>query len=418
MSLGSIAHLQYYFARTGMLDGKGGQMAKDIRKGSMNLAVATVESTDDSILDNLSHTGHEFINSPLEEEDFSGEWDTSIMLPPTVSTYSHRTPYLPPPPDAETLRKDLQDALTRVTQAITEVRSNRTENPDRSKGRTISKEEELLEPVTSDDLPRVPSPARAWHELEGMHILDVATLAIRSARFYYTMHEHPQRLAIIKSERQVREELLVVLDTLKHSASRNWAGGLKEAELEVISSWVASVHEFLATEQAIEEREAKDRDNWKWLEGDWQSEDRNRERLFMNTFVGGEDLPEWTPPGDADKLPTPFLQALCTGLTLVQMHNRILKMSKRQFGEIKAFHTDTAKPYRAAENLRYWIKAAEIRWETKLQVDVIGVVYNKGDGVWKDFDAAVLAWSRVVREEITKEWKQGSVQVSSVTPEV
>jgi hypothetical protein len=33
MSLGSIAHMQYYFARTGLLDGKGGQLAKgDMKK--------------------------------------------------------------------------------------------------------------------------------------------------------------------------------------------------------------------------------------------------------------------------------------------------------------------------------------------------------------------------------------------------
>ena len=31
LSLGSIAHLQYYFARTGLLDGKGAQLAKDDR---------------------------------------------------------------------------------------------------------------------------------------------------------------------------------------------------------------------------------------------------------------------------------------------------------------------------------------------------------------------------------------------------
>ena len=29
MSLGSIAHMQYYFARTGLLDGKGAQLAKE-----------------------------------------------------------------------------------------------------------------------------------------------------------------------------------------------------------------------------------------------------------------------------------------------------------------------------------------------------------------------------------------------------
>ena len=32
--MGSIAHLQYYFARTGLLDGKGGQLAKESKDKS------------------------------------------------------------------------------------------------------------------------------------------------------------------------------------------------------------------------------------------------------------------------------------------------------------------------------------------------------------------------------------------------
>ena len=37
LSLGSIAHLQYYFARTGLLDGKGGQLAKESKNKQVNL---------------------------------------------------------------------------------------------------------------------------------------------------------------------------------------------------------------------------------------------------------------------------------------------------------------------------------------------------------------------------------------------
>ena len=36
MSLGSIAHLQYYFARTGLLDGKGGHLARSSSKKSQS----------------------------------------------------------------------------------------------------------------------------------------------------------------------------------------------------------------------------------------------------------------------------------------------------------------------------------------------------------------------------------------------
>ena len=40
LSLGSIAHLQYYFARTGLLDGKGGRLAKkkDGNRGTLDLS--------------------------------------------------------------------------------------------------------------------------------------------------------------------------------------------------------------------------------------------------------------------------------------------------------------------------------------------------------------------------------------------
>ena len=421
MSLGSIAHLQYYFARTGMLDGKGGQLAKDssiTRKASMNLALPTVESRDLTEAQSMGHLGNDFVNSPIEEEDISGEWDTSIMLPPTVSTYSHRTRYIPPPPDGATLRKDLQDGLVRVTQALDEARSHRKQRSDPNANDPSTKSLDLTNTLNKPDLPKPPSPCQAWHELEGMHILDVTTLAIRSAKLYYTMHESPTRLSLIKPERVVREELLSVLDCLKRSAARNFTGGLKTEELDTISTWVGSVTDFLAKEQIIEQREATDREKWVWLEGQWKEGDRKREWLFLSSFLEpAETLPTWTEPTAADTLPTPFLEALRNGLLLVRLHNRILKSSKRQFGDIKAFHTDTAKPYRAAENLRYWLKAAEIRWETKLTVDVLGVVYGKGVQVWRDFEAAVWKWSVVVREEITREWKQGSVRVPLVVPE-
>ncbi|MCJ1397672.1 hypothetical protein MMC11_000868 [Xylographa trunciseda] len=413
MSLGSIAHLQYYFARTGILDGKGGQMAKDTRKSSTTSASTTIYSTQHIRLPQFVESENDFSVTPSEEDDTFEDWDSSLMLPPTVSTYSHRTHYIAPPPDAATLRKELEDELARVTQTITEVRAHKELNSLRC-GEDPTQEQDKVEGHKDDD--KYQESSEGWHQLEGMNMLDVVTLAIRSAKIYYTMHEQPQRLTIIKSERQVREELLNVLDVLKRMAIRNFAGGIKEEELQIISGWVQGVVEFLAKEQAIAEREAGDREKWQWLEGTWEAGDRRREWLFMSTFAEKDDLPEWIAPSDTATQPTPFLEALRNGLTLVNLHNRILKKSKRQFGEIKTYHTDTAKPYRIADNLRYWIKAAEIRWETKLRVDVMGVVYGKGDEVWKEFDTAILAWCRTVREEITKEWKQGSVQVFPLVP--
>jgi hypothetical protein len=410
MSLGSIAHLQYYFARTGMLDGKGGQLARERKKGGSEFRVSIANYSDGSEM-----AGGEPAQASIEEEDEFQDWEEEpMMLPPTVSTYSHKTQYLPPPPDAETLRHELRCSLFHVTTALSEVRSSQ-DGPNRRQDQSrLPSLSETLE-VREDGYPSQPSPNRGWHEIQGMHMLDVVTLAIRAAKIYYTTHEHPQRFSKVKTERQIREDLLGVLDVLKRMATRNFAGGMKEEEIGTMEGWVRGVEDLLTKEKVIEEQENKDRESWAWLEGAWADGDRMREWQFMSTFLKDvvDGLPEWQAPSEAAELPTPFLASLANGLHLVQLHNRVLKKSRRQFGEIKSFHTDTLKPYRAAENLRFWIKEAEIRWETKLQVDVMAIVYRRGDRTWLDFDAAILRWCRAVREEITKEWKKGAVQVSS-----
>lgn len=407
LSLGSIAHLQYYFARTGLLDGKGGQLAKDQRK-KPTLADGLLTSTPKSYAG--SDTGisaNEIIDSPAEEfeEDVNQGWDEGMMLPPTVSTYSHRVRYLPPPPDSETLRNDLNKALHEAGKALQEVQDHNTQVLDRRKDADNCQ--------TSDNqdqnLSTSPEPFSGWYKIQGMHILDVVTLAIRAAKMYYTTHEHPKRLYSIKSERQIREELLGVLDVLKRMASRDFVGGIKDEELRIIRGWVNSIERFVEEEQGLEKQETSVRENWSWLGGSWIGREREREWHFMCSFIAEGSLPEWMNPTESGQLLSPFIQLLRSGLTLVTLQNAMLKKSKRQFGEIKSFHLDTAKPYRCADNLRYWIKSAEIRWETKLRVDVMGVVHGKNEALI-DFDAAILQWSRAAREELTKEWREGSVR--------
>ena len=63
-------------------------------------------------------------------------------------------------------------------------------------------------------------PTQGFYELEGIHILDATTLAIRAARQYYTLHPNPQRLSSIKSDPQIRKELYDVLDVLKQGGLR------------------------------------------------------------------------------------------------------------------------------------------------------------------------------------------------------
>ena len=408
LSLGSIAHLQYYFARTGLLDGKGAQLAKDNRgkpatgKNYQNTTPG-IYGPSDGVAD--VEGGAENI---LEDGE---EAEEPAMLPPTVSTYSHRTQYLPPPPDLDTLRHELISSLKDAKQALQQIPDQEDKNEAKMEGNESSEESTMVGDGTGQESLTQSS---GWYEIQGLHILDVVTLAIRAAKIYYTSHEDPYRLYSIKSERQMREELLGIMDVLKRMAGRNFAGGMRGDELTIITEWLIGIEKVLAQEQALEKQEADERASWVWLEGSWQGQERERERLFLNSFKKDEPLPKWNAINAENQKPTPFHQALRTGLALVQLHNTLLKKSKRQFGEIKTYHTDLAKPYRCAENLRYWIKAAEIRWETKLKVNVSGVINGKEEA-YPDFDVAILQWSRTVREELTKEWRDASTKPKSPT---
>jgi hypothetical protein len=103
----------------------------------------------------------------------------------------------------------------------------------------------------------------------------------------------------------------------------------------------------------------------------------------------------------------PFWEEMRTGKVLVQLHNAVVARSKRPFGAIPVWHTDTAKPYRCAENLRFWIKAAELRWEVLLEVDVRGVVAGTEEEKWRGFERGVWEWVGRVRGELAGEIRGG-----------
>ncbi|KAL8845556.1 MAG: hypothetical protein Q9176_000192 [Flavoplaca citrina] len=407
LSLGSIAHLQYYFARTGLLDGKGAQLAKDDKSKR-----ATSASHVDAMPKIRSSSGtvnfdEDDTNSLPGDDDPEQQWATNHTLPPpTVSTYRHKVEYLPPPPDLSKLRRDLRKALRDAERALSGVEPQMPEGPDRRK-----RKDGIVDTGGASEgtgtLPLRRSQTAGYYEIQGMNILDVVTLAIRAAKLYYTAHEHPQRLYSIKSERHIREELLGVLDVLKRMASRNFGGGPKHDELTTIQGWLKSVDKLINDEQAMEKQEFQEQEKWQWLDDTWEGREREREWSFLNSFLGEGQLPEWTPLEPGSSPPTPFLKAVQNGLSLIHLHNAMLKKSKRQFGEIKTFHTDTAKPYRCAENLRFWVKAVEIRWEVKLKIDVTGVVHGK-EAAWPDFDDAIMQWCRTAREGLTKEWKEST----------
>lgn len=132
MSLGTIAHLQYYFARTGLLDGKGAQFAKESAQkrkssstSSSRVSSLGVSDPSNSFLsassgDSYALSDSGFTESPVDGEDAVG-WDTDpLMLPPTVSTYNHRPIYVQPPPDVKMLRRELTEALEDALKVLKE----------------------------------------------------------------------------------------------------------------------------------------------------------------------------------------------------------------------------------------------------------------------------------------------------------
>ncbi|OIW35157.1 hypothetical protein CONLIGDRAFT_43258 [Coniochaeta ligniaria NRRL 30616] len=490
LSLGSIAHLQYYFARTGLLDGKGGQLArkrkqqagqtldlsaldtasfKNARLSSSDVdsSYASMGSSPDLTLStqggftsgNSSLGVGPIVESPIDDhhqddEYYSDDYEEGDehMLPPTASTYHHREKPLPKPPSITELKADLASALDEAAKALSEGRTNRQSPPPDS-------------PLRQRREPNSPQPKTGgWHEIQGMHILDVMTLAIRAAKVYYTAHENPERLDAIKTERQLRSELLGVMDILKRMATRGFAGGLRDDEAAAMDGWILSVRDMLAAEEAVEAMEAAERASWTWLDDEgWEGRELEREHAFLETLLAGGSgivnsaaatgvtagaaattvqppvtsptaltppdipasfaplspttpttptlppslpdppLPPWTPLDRTSPQPTPFLTHLQNGIRLVHLHNCAVRRSRRRFGAIPTWHTDTQKPYRAADNLRYWLKAAELRWEVHLKLDALAVVYGTDPAAWVDFEDAVRQWCGRVREEIIAE---------------
>ncbi|KAJ5899465.1 hypothetical protein N7495_004209 [Penicillium taxi] len=402
MSLGSIAHLQYYFARTGVLDGKTGR-SREYKKKSRNNVPRLLITPNEGQTDDLSASPTDMTDDDPGFEDEDGE----VMLPPTVSTYSIKTHHIPPPPDLLTLRRDLETALARAERVIEQV----------WKGEELTLREPTRMSLSPDDVPetpeadpsRVPTPQNK-EEAQGMCVLDDMTMAIRSAKIYYFAHEHPDRLASIKTEKELRQELFNVLEVLKRWAARHFVCGLRPDDREVMNGWIAGVRKMISKEMALEALDAKERENWDWANGDWRGRERAREESFLRSLMpGGNTLPTWEAIAEdaaesLEPLPT-FMERFRDGRILVQLHNIAIKKSKRQFGEITTYHEDIAKPYRQAENLRFWAKAAELRWELRFQVDVMGVVQGNSKVVWEQFDAALLSWCKIVREELVRDWQ-------------
>ncbi|CRK22342.1 hypothetical protein BN1723_012665 [Verticillium longisporum] len=428
MSLGSIAHVQHYFARTGLLDGKGGQLQRKNRKlrgtldlsslDAANLSPPLFASDSDSSYASMgsspdlaasSFTAGPMVESPIDDGYYSDEFEDGDpnMLPPTASTYINREKPVPKPPSIAELKLSLTSSLEKAAVSLKEARARQDSAEEQGHPFAETPTIEIRNPAGGHTRQKS-SKTHGWFEIQGMHILDVMTLAIRAAKMYYTAHEQPERLDAIKPERQIRADIFSVMETLKQMATRRWAGGMRDEELDILDRWIQGLFAMLQQEHDMEEAERAEQATWTWLHGDWAGKEVERELSFMASLevgLGLGPLPEYTPSTGlaSGDLPTPFLRSMQNGLRLVKLHNAAVKKSKRRFGGITTFHEDTEKPYRCADNLRYWIKAAELRWEVPLKIDALGIVYNSSPDVWIGLETAIWAWCKRVREEISTE---------------
>ncbi|KAK4205351.1 hypothetical protein QBC40DRAFT_302991 [Triangularia verruculosa] len=379
LSLGSIAHLQYYFARTGLLDGKGGRLARKRDSKAPTLDLSSLDSVSfhslkSPITDHdssyasmgsspdlgahssfVSLYGGPLAESPTDEnnseelysEDEYDEEDLN-MPPPTTSTYIHREKHVPKPPTIAELRSELTSALDTAKRSLKEAKDAKVPPDDSPKISIHLTDDQGFDSRARSGSTRSTRSNRSnlgWFEIQGMHILDVMTLAIRAAKIYYTSHDRPDRLDSIKSEKEIRSSLLSVMDILKRMATRGFSGGMRDDEFRTMNEWISGLHDMLAAEAKIEAAEAAEREGWTWLRDEgWEGREIQREEAFMQSmFHGSKDpvenmpvVPKWVPidrtkPLAEQTLPTPFLAALSNGQRLVQLHNCAVRKSRRRF---------------------------------------------------------------------------------------
>lgn len=131
-----------------------------------------------------------------------------------------------------------------------------------------------------------------------------------------------------------------------------------------------------------------------------------RYHLFLSQFD-----PSWPvlPPPTSRQ----FLDTLRTGTRLCLIHNSLTHFSLRPFGLITRFHTDTTVQYRVTDNLRYFAKAAEIRWEIILDWDVEEIYREspRGDQMLK---SQLEKWCEHVIGEMVKIYQDETTEGQDV----
>jgi hypothetical protein len=133
--------------------------------------------------------------------------------------------------------------------------------------------------------------------------------------------------------------------------------------------------------------------------------------LFLVQFDLSE--PKIPPPSSWDT----FVAALKTGTKLCVIHNALTHFSLRPFGLITRYHTDTSVQYRVTENLRYFAKAAEIRWDVQIEWDVEEIWRSTPKGLAM-FKLQLSKWCESVTKEMGKIYHEEMAEGEDVLDEL
>ncbi|RUS28330.1 hypothetical protein BC938DRAFT_482016 [Jimgerdemannia flammicorona] len=238
-------------------------------------------------------------------------------------------------------------------------------------------------------------------------LLDATTKVINSVKNYIYNRHDLDDAAVLK----IRQATLALLDGMKRLENRARVEEDEETKSEDGYIYTASDYTMLETERGVinDYLEVVDKyafnpphhigaQTMKVLAKDSEEVEVSAESqkpklpdwLDPTTFVGDDigryhamldanrqpDTSAW-PNGlnnssQLDTLPNPnedkraFLEALSDGQVLCNAYNNIVKRSKRPFGLINKIHLDTARTYRATENLKFFAAACKFRFDINL----------------------------------------------------
>lgn len=237
-------------------------------------------------------------------------------------------------------------------------------------------------------------------EFELQALVDATRTAVRAARAYASqvtlIDDKPLDLC---SDRCFRDQALDTLSCLQRASQKKDVRTVHQAK-EAVRGWLLDVHHRLDSEVQMDQQAALF-----WSEGDWSGRALERCWHFLKFYDPSHD-----------DLPNPsyqkreFLEELRNGIRLVLIHNAFVRRSKRPFGQISRHHIDTERRYRATDNLKYWNKALEYRFQVTLADNAsgwdAGQVFD-GTAVGQQMLLeAVLVFVDVVIREISGEYQK------------